>query len=89
MKFLNDFQGQLPGIARGGLKASFRGFFRTQLLRYFFEKSSELIFKIFIYYGIDEFYCIKIIKTYTNWMADSLVFQTVDLSESLTAILDG
>ena len=64
-------------IVMAKVKALFGGFFRTQLLRYF-KKSSELMFKILIYYYTSEFYCFKIIKTYTNGMVDVLVFQTVD-----------
>ena len=36
------------------------------------------MFKVLMYYNTIEFYCFKIINTYTNWMVDVLFFQTVD-----------
>ena len=36
------------------------------------------MFKILIYYYTSEFYCFKIIKTYTHRMVDVFFFQTVD-----------
>ena len=48
------------------IEGFFWGIFQDLITKVLFEKSYEQIFEILIYFYIDEFYCFKIIKTYTN-----------------------
>ena len=43
-------------------EGSFLGIFQDLIIKVLFEKSSELILKILIYYYIDEFCCFKMIR---------------------------
>ena len=60
-------------------EGSFLGIFQDLITKVLFEKSSELIFKILIYYYIDEFCCFKIMwfpwhkKCVLEWNVKCLV----------------
>ena len=62
----------------------FWGIFQDLITKVLFWKKLWTNIRILIYYYTGEFYCFKIIKTYTNWMADVLDFQAVDDLTNLT-----